>query len=334
MRKRDKTNRGGAAKGDNPSGQIGGRSDSDDRQAQLLVPSYKTRDIRINKIKVIGERRALDSEAVRNLADSIRKLGLRTPITVRRKNGTTRLVTGLHRLEAAKMLGWRTIPCLVIRGGKTVARLWEIAENLHRAELTALERDKMVAEWVRLIEKYQKRISGQKVQKRRQRGRPEGGISDAARQLPVKGRSEAAKRKTIERALRVANLSQEAIVAVEAAGLDDNRSALLEIAKEVTPEAQIAKVRTIAGRRRNHREAKRVKGAVHPSAASDLDVVFNPPVVLAQTDPDTAFAALCKAWDASDVKIAWESAPTSARSRFAAEVLGIALGEAIGSTSE
>lgn len=30
------------------------------------------------------------------------------------------------------------------------ARMWEIAENLHRADLTVLERDEHIAEWVRL----------------------------------------------------------------------------------------------------------------------------------------------------------------------------------------
>jgi ParB-like chromosome segregation protein Spo0J len=254
MRGRGKQNRGGAAKGDNRLGQTRGRADSDDRQTQLLaLPSYKTRDIRIDKIKVVGERRALDPGAVRQLADSMDGVGLHTPISVRRKNDSTRLVAGLHRLEAAKLLGWQTIPCFVIRGGKTIARLWEIAENLHRAELTALEHDKMVAEWVRLTERYQ-RISGQKVQKR-PRGRPKGGISEAARQLPIKGKSEAARRKTVERAVRVANLTQEAIVAIKAAGLDDRRSALLAVAKEPTPEAQIAKVRAIVQRKQTRQEA-------------------------------------------------------------------------------
>ena len=32
------------------------------------------------------------------------------------------------------------------------ARLWEIAENLHRADLTALERDRELAEWIRLTD--------------------------------------------------------------------------------------------------------------------------------------------------------------------------------------
>ena len=31
--------------------------------------------------------------------------------------------------------------------------MWEISENLHRAELPQLERDKLIAEWCRLVGK-------------------------------------------------------------------------------------------------------------------------------------------------------------------------------------
>ena len=33
------------------------------------------------------------------------------------------------------------------------ARLWEIAENLHRAELSKLERDDNVAEWIKITDR-------------------------------------------------------------------------------------------------------------------------------------------------------------------------------------
>ncbi len=64
----------------------------------------------------------------------------------------------------------------------------EIAENLDRAELTALERDEHVAEWIKLAEKQQL-ISGQPDPKSKTEnnpkgaGRHEGGISAASREL-------------------------------------------------------------------------------------------------------------------------------------------------------
>ncbi len=38
--------------------------------------------------------------------------------------------------------------------------MWEIAENLHRAELTALERDEHVAEWIALADRKAKAAAG------------------------------------------------------------------------------------------------------------------------------------------------------------------------------
>jgi hypothetical protein len=42
------------------------------------------------------------------------------------------------------------IPVVAETGSEFEARLWEIAENLHRAELTALERAEHISQWIRL----------------------------------------------------------------------------------------------------------------------------------------------------------------------------------------
>ena len=44
------------------------------------------------------------------------------------------LVAGRHRLEGARRLGWGTIACSVVEMDERQARMWEIAENLHRAD--------------------------------------------------------------------------------------------------------------------------------------------------------------------------------------------------------
>jgi hypothetical protein len=67
----------------------------------------------------------------------------------------------------------------------------------------------------------------------KKRGRPEGGIRKAARDL---GLPEA----QVRRALKVASLSPEAQDKARETGLDNNRSALLAAAKEVTAEGQVA----------------------------------------------------------------------------------------------
>jgi hypothetical protein len=74
------------------------------------------------------------------------------------------------------------------------------------------------------------------------RGRPKGGISEAARWLPITGKSHEAKRKNVERALIVDRIFPEAKEAIKKAGLDQNRSKYRKVAAERTPEAQLAKV--------------------------------------------------------------------------------------------
>jgi ParB-like chromosome segregation protein Spo0J len=156
------------------------------------------------------------------LQASIEKIGLRTPITVRMMDADAisepMLVSGLHRLEAAKAIGWQQIECFVVdHESDDEARMWEIAENLHRSELVPLERDEHIAEWVRLSDKLS------------EKGRP-GKSAHAARELGINERD-------VQRAVKVDSLTPEAKQAAREVGLDDNRSALLEAAR-VDPEKQ------------------------------------------------------------------------------------------------
>lgn len=85
--------------------------------------------IHIFQIKVNPGRREVDPEAVHKLADSISEVGLMNPITVDQEYT---LIAGLHRLEAAKMLGWAEIECTVSSLDGLLAQLAEIDENLIR----------------------------------------------------------------------------------------------------------------------------------------------------------------------------------------------------------
>jgi ParB family chromosome partitioning protein len=197
--------------------------------------------IRISEIAV-GKTRSTNDEGVKNLAESLSEIGQQVPISVRhREDGRGfELVAGCHRLRAAELLGWDVIDATVMHGDQTDARLWQISENLHRADLTQLERAEQTAEWVRLVEQ-RRMFSGQVVHKS-QRGRPEGGIAKAARELPVPGNTDAARRKSIERSSRIGALSDEVKEAAKAAKIDDNQTALLAVANEPTIEAQLKKI--------------------------------------------------------------------------------------------
>lgn len=112
--------------------------------------------IDLDLITVPRGRRPLDQDAVARLAKSIEAIGLRTPITVLSVNDGERLdlVAGNHRLAAVKSLGWSSVPCFIIEGDKIEAELWEIAENLHRADLTKEQRDECIRRWAELLEAH------------------------------------------------------------------------------------------------------------------------------------------------------------------------------------
>src|SRR2546422_8894626 len=96
--------------------------------------------ISISSIFVGPRLRKSSERAVTELAASMEQLGLLQPIGVKKRSGwglRYELSYGLHRLLAAKELGWREIECTV--GDSKLASKGQIVENTHRAELSALE---------------------------------------------------------------------------------------------------------------------------------------------------------------------------------------------------
>lgn len=230
-------------------------------------------------IKIGPRHRELREEQVASLMQSITKIGLKTPITVRQPIGEddVYLVAGRHRLEAYRRLGMEEIEAFVIEGDdEDAARLWEIAENLHRADLTALQRDEHVAEWIRLTEKKSMEVSSQ-VETKPIGGRPESGVRAAARELGID-------KDAAHRAVKVDGLTDEAKEVAKETGLDNNRSALLEAAKS-DPDQQADKLREIAQQKEFQKRFR------------DLSL----------DKWEIQLRALHKAWDAAD---------SDARSRF------------------
>ncbi len=101
--------------------------------------------IGIEEIKVQQRKRKLDNCKVQELAESFANIGQLQPITVAKYNGMYRLVAGLHRLEAAKQIGWRTIEAMLFEGDEIQAELAEVDENLMRNDLTVLEQGEHLA---------------------------------------------------------------------------------------------------------------------------------------------------------------------------------------------
>jgi ParB/RepB/Spo0J family partition protein len=239
-------------------------------------------------------RSRIDEDRVSTLATSMSKLGLMTPITVyidvddEGLHHPT-LVAGHHRLRAAQQLGWNGIDCVLSRASETDRRLWEIAENLHRSELTVREHAEHVAEWVRLTD-----------EKGGQLDHPGGaqphskGISAAARDLDVD-------RAEVRRAIKIDSITPEAKKAATDAKLDDNQSALLRVAA-VPAEQQVEEVQRISSqralsnmRREPTPEEKAHQEAVATIASYIVERVQDRPKHLKEITLDHVCAALKRA---------------------------------------
>jgi ParB family transcriptional regulator, chromosome partitioning protein len=212
----------------------------------------------IKDIKVIGERRPVTEDKKCRVADSMAKIGLRTPISVRKRdNGEIELVAGLHRLEAAKSLDWKEIDCIVMKGGKIQRQLWTIAENLHRSDLTALQRAEHVAKWKRLV----KMLDGDEhVVKPGGRQPKDKGFSRTAKKLGIT-------RETVRRSEAIAKIAPKAKTAAKKGGLDHNQAALLDVAKEDTEVAQVAKVKKLV------KKEKTKPTSLSPDEANNLKLL-------------------------------------------------------------
>lgn len=202
---------------------------------------------------IVGNRlRALNAERVADLEHSIAAIGLQTPITIRYAtgylDGKPTLIAGAHRLQAVKNLGWSAIPVSVFEGDERAARMWEISENLHRAELTALERSEQTAEWIRLAAQSPGQVDPVKSRREDGRGGSIGeGINAASRELGID-------QTAAKRAVRIDSLSDEAKATAVELGLDDNQSALLQAAKAKTAEAQVEALKQRKERKRSAEE--------------------------------------------------------------------------------
>lgn len=196
--------------------------------------------IRIDAVRVGASRRKTEKTKVAALAESIALIGLRMPITVLPADAEGRhgLVAGRNRLEACRSLGHAEIAAEV-EGNKLAAQLWEIAENFHRTDLTAIQRSSLVGRWMKLAARMRK--GGQVA--------TPGGSQPHNRGITGVSRALGIPRTTARRAVNVAeHLSKPAEREAERLGLAKNMWALSSAANCETPAAQVEDLQRTAGR--------------------------------------------------------------------------------------
>jgi hypothetical protein len=195
-------------------------------------------------------RKGIREDAVIALMDSIRQIGLREPPTIRidkDENGGEYpvLIAGQHRVEACKRLKIERIDCVVFDGDAIDARLWEIAENLHRAELTPEERDEHILEWRRLT--LGKVAAG---------GHLLGGSQPKEQGFRKTAADLGIGKETVREAVILSKLTDDARDAAEDADL--TRKERVKVAKE-PPDRQVAKVNKIAAEKKSKKKNKQVQ---------------------------------------------------------------------------
>ena len=104
--------------------------------------------IAIDDIAFEGRLRPADPAQIELLTQSIHRVGLQQPVTLRRVIGGDKpfqLVSGLQRVEAMRALGHDRIDAIIRQMSRDEARIVEIDENLMRRDLPALDKAALIA---------------------------------------------------------------------------------------------------------------------------------------------------------------------------------------------
>ena len=84
-------------------------------------------------------RTEFDEEALEELADSIRQLGLIQPITVKRDGDKYIIISGERRWRASERAGLEAIPAYIREVDDTTLHAMALVENIQREDLNAIE---------------------------------------------------------------------------------------------------------------------------------------------------------------------------------------------------
>ncbi len=124
-------------------------------------------DLSLIKANPNQPRRDFDEQALKELSDSIKELGLVQPITVRKMDdGTYLIIAGERRWRASQMAGLKSIPAYIRTVEDEQVMQMALVENIQREDLNPME---IALAYQHLLEKYdmtQERLS-EKVGKNR-----------------------------------------------------------------------------------------------------------------------------------------------------------------------
>jgi ParB family chromosome partitioning protein len=124
-----------------------------DKNADKVVGSIIEIELSSIEVNPFQPRTYFDEESLRELASSIKELGVIQPITVRKQEGNKfQLVSGERRFRASKLLGNTTIPAYIRLANDQEMLEMALVENIQRKNLDPIE---VALSYQRLIDEIQ-----------------------------------------------------------------------------------------------------------------------------------------------------------------------------------
>lgn len=129
--------RGLSALLNNPSNDI---KSVQDKNADKVIGNIVELDINAIEVNPFQPRTTFNEEALRELASSIKELGVIQPITVRKLDfNKYQLVSGERRFRASKLIGLTTIPSYIRIANDQESLEMALVENIQRQDLDPIE---------------------------------------------------------------------------------------------------------------------------------------------------------------------------------------------------
>lgn len=124
-----------------------------DKNADKVVGNIIELELKNIEVNPFQPRTSFNEETLRELASSIRELGVIQPITVRKLSfGKYQLVSGERRFRASKLVGNTTIPAYIRIANDQESLEMALVENIQRQDLDPIE---IALSYQRLIDEIQ-----------------------------------------------------------------------------------------------------------------------------------------------------------------------------------
>ena len=123
-----------------------------DKHADQVVGNIIEIELDSIQVNPYQPRTYFDEEALRELASSIKELGVIQPITVRKIGNSFQLVSGERRFRASKLIGNKTIPAYIRIANDQEMLEMALVENIQRKNLDPIE---VALSYQRLIDEIQ-----------------------------------------------------------------------------------------------------------------------------------------------------------------------------------